>query len=227
MSRFSTTPLLRRTLACAAAALFAGCTSVYQVKVEALARPVAASGGAVSYRIKDAADGTRADSLRRQEIARHVRTALSAHGMYESPSAASADLVVEIEYGIGPERVQQTVYQELANGRPVREGELRGARPEGVARELMGYTELANTTVVREKHMSICARQNRQGDSDEPPVEVWRVYVSIDDEGDDLRGRLPVLASAAMDHVGGTTQGVASMEVRSDDERVKFIRKGM
>lgn len=210
-----------------AATLLAGCTSVYDVKVEALARPQARLNEAKSYRIKAPADAGAASTLRRTEIANHLRTALSAHGLYEAPDPQSADLVVEIECGIGPERMQRTVYQELVNGRPARSGELRGAAPEGVAREMMGYTELANTTVLREKHMSICARQNARDAATDQPVEVWRVYVSIEDEGDDLRGHLPVLASAAMDHMGRTTDGAESFELRSDDERVRFIRRGM
>lgn len=203
-----------------------GCTSAYQVKVEAMARPIATATGAASFRIKEPPHASDIGPLRREEIASHVRTALSAHGLYEAANPESADLIVEIDYGIGPERVQQTVYEEVAFGRPGGGGRLKGPPPEGVMREMMGYSELANTIVVREKHMSICARQKPAG-VDEPPVDVWRVYASIEDEGDDLRGRLPVLASAAMDHMGRTTDGPASVTVRSDDEAIRFIRKGM
>lgn len=216
-----------RLLAVMASLAFAGCTSVYQVKVEALARPGAVTANATSYRIKEPVGAGSSGSLRQKEIANHIRTALSAHGWYEAPNPEAADLVVEIDYGIGPERVQRTVYEELAYGRPGGGGRLKGAPPEGVAREMMGYTELAETIVVREKHMSICARQYQSADSEAPPVDVWRVYVSIEDEGDDLRGHLPILASAAMDHLGQTTDGPACLTLRSDDEAIRFIRKGM
>lgn len=215
------------TLAFMAGVLFAGCTSVYQVKVEALARPGPVAANATSYRLKEPVGAVSGDSLRQKEIASHIRTALSAHGLYEAANPASADLVVEIDCGIGPERVQRTVYDELAFGRPGGGGRLKGAPPEGVAREMMGYAELADAIVVREKHMSICARQNQAADNDGPPVDVWRVHVSIEDEGDDLRGHLPILASAAMDHLGRTTDGPASLTLRSDDEAIRFIRKGM
>lgn len=221
---FNFAPRLFALITCIA---FAGCTSVYQVKVEALARPGAVAANPTSFRIKEPVGAASSGSLRQKEIASHVRTALSAHGLYEAASPESADLVVEIDYGIGPERVQRTVYEELAFGRPGGGGRLKGAPPEGVAREMMGYTELADTIVVREKHMSICARQNQAAGSDEPPVDVWRVYVSIENEGDDLRGHLPILASAAMDHLGRTTDGPASLTLRSDDEAIRFIRKGM
>lgn len=216
-----------RLFALIACIVVAGCTSVYQVKVEALARSGAVAANATSYRIKEPVGAASSGSLRQKEIANHIRTALSAHGLYEAPDPASADLVVEIDCGIGPERVQRTVYEELAFGRPGRGGRLKGAPPEGVAREMMGYTALADTIVVREKHMSICARQNQPAGSGARPVDVWRVYVSIEDEGDDLRGHLPILASAAMDHLGQTTDGPASLTLRGDDEAVRFIRKGM
>ena len=212
------------TLAVAAAIGVSGCTSAYQVKVEAMARPTA-SAPATSFRIQEPPHAGSIGPLRREEIASHVRTALSAHGLYEAASPDAADLIVEIDYGMGPERVQHTVYEEVAFGRPGGGGRLKGPPPEGVAREMMGYSELANTVVVREKHMSICARKPAGGD--EPPIDVWRVYVSIEDEGDDLRGCLPVLASAAMDHMGRSTGGPASVTLRSDDEAIRFIRKGM
>lgn len=191
-----------------------------------MARPERAAG-VVSYRIKDRGAGVGSGELRRAEVAEHVRTALSAHGLYEAADVGSADLIVEIDYGLGPERVHRDVYQELQFGRPVPAGERRSPPPEGVAAAVTGYAETANITVLREKHMSICARRNAAATGEDQSEDVWRVHVAIEDEGEDLRGHLPVLVSAAMDHLGRSTEGPASVVLRSDDEAVRFIRKGL
>jgi hypothetical protein len=91
----------------------------------------------------------------------------------------------------------------------------------------MGYTQMAFTTVRREKHLSICARENPPPGGDHPPADLWQVHVSIDDESDDLRGQLPVLASVAMDYIGHTTSRPEARTLRSDDEAIQFIRKGL
>jgi hypothetical protein len=200
---------------------------VYEVKVEAETRPEAMSVSRVSFRIEDKSADPGASALRRNEIAGHIRTALSAQGLYEAPDATTADLVVEISYGIGPARTQRTVYQELAYGRPVMDAQRLGPPPEGVAREMMGYTELATTTVTHEKHLSICARANRANQDEKPAEDLWRVHVSIENESEDLRGHLAVLTTVAMDHMGRATHGPAAITLRSDDEAIRFVKKGL
>ena len=221
--------LLRTSFALAASglALFsAGCSTNYAVKIEAFSRASAFAPDRGSYRIEDRhADGTR--PLRQKEIAGHLKTALSAHGLYEAPDPRAAEIVVELDYGIGPERVEQTVYQELINGRPVPATARIGRPPEGVAREMMGYTPMVNTTVLREKFLSIRARRSSSRAGAQPPEDLWRVDVTIDDEGDDLRGRLPVLLAAAMDQIGRSTDKPAMVTLHSNDEAVRFVRKGM
>jgi hypothetical protein len=205
----------------------AGCTSVYKVNVDAVVRANAVSPRCTSFRIEDKSAAAGDDTLRHREVASHVATALSAHGLFEAPDVQSADMVVEVSYGMGPPRVERTVYQELVNGRPRTVSVRHGPPPEGVTREMMGYTQMAFTTVRREKHLSICARENPPPGGDHPPADLWQVHVSIDDASDDLRGQLPVLASVAMDYIGHTTSRPEARTLRSDDEAIQFIRKGL
>ncbi len=226
MSRLSFSPFLLSVLLLGPGVFVSGCASTYQVTVEADARPTADAAPRVSFRIDDKSVAASTGPLRRGEIANHLRAALSAQGLYEAPDAARADMVVEISYGIGPARVQQTVYQEIVNGRPAAAGEGLGPPPEGVARELMGYTALASTTVTREKHLSICARENRSAEAERPSEDLWRVHVSIESDSEDLRGHLPVLAAVAMDHLGRNTEGPTTTTRRDDDGAIRFIRQG-
>ena len=204
---------------------FAGCASVHRLTVEASVQSGRVAPKSQSYRIVDREAG--AGQLRLGEIASHVRTALSAQGLYEATDVESADMVVEIDYGIEAPRVQRNVYQELINGRPVPAIRREGPPPEGVAREMMGYSSMATLTVVREKHLSICARENTAREDAQPPADLWRVHVSLENESDDLRGHLPILAAVAMDHVGRATNGPETVTLRRSDEAMRFVRKGL
>lgn len=205
----------------------AGCSSVYEVKVDAASCSTGISNGLTSFRIEDRSAVPDAQPLRVAEIAGHLKTALSAQGLYAAPVSRSADLVVEISYGVGPPRVEQRVEQELVFGRPVSAGDRWGAPPEGVTREIMGYTPVVSARVLRSKHLSIRVRENRSRDPSSPPEDIWRVEVSMETEGSDLRGHLPVLAAVAMEHLGRATDGPAELQVRSDGAPVQFIQRGL
>ena len=206
---------------------FGGCASTYDVTVHSDARAQAATRTGASFRIVDRSAKPDASELRRNEVAEHLKTALSAQGLYEAADAPKADIVVELSYELGPPHVERTVYQEIIHGRSVPVGRRIGPAPEGVAAAAMGYAAVASTTVTREKRLTICARENRAHEDGSPGDDLWRVDVSIEDESEDLRGHLPVLASVAMDHIGRPTDGREAVTMRSDDEAIQFVKKGM
>jgi hypothetical protein len=233
--------LSRMSVATAASALLlggSGCASTYQIRVNATHRDVPAGRDIASYHIAAKDPVVAADSLRYQEIAQHVRTALSARGLYEAPDAERGDMVVEIDYGVAAPRVKTVnysvpVFTQSGWGNydgPLAEG--RSAPPDRLAasldsssKELVAFNDLQSRVIVREKHISICARDNAPAAEGRPPVEFWRIDVSVENEGRDLRAHLPILVSAAMDQIGTTTTCV--MTLKADDEAVRFIKKGM
>ena len=80
--------------------LLSGCVSTTEVKVDSLAKPNAET--AVSYEIHNKNPLLADDSLRYKEAADYVKTALSGKGMYEAPGNTKADLVGDLDYGVGP-----------------------------------------------------------------------------------------------------------------------------
>lgn len=221
------------------ASLGAACSSTYEVRVHSTARAQATPQELESYTIRSKNPELVPGSLRYKEAAQHIKTALSGQGMWEAPNAELADLVVEIDYGIEPARVKYDTVQ-VPIFVPVTEdegslersaSERRSPRPANGsvprARRLVGYQEIAVPVVVREKHLAISGRENREPDEGRPPTEIFRVSASIEDEGNDLRARLPVLASAVMDQLGRTTEGIATARVSERDEAVSFIKRGM
>lgn len=210
----------------AAVLIGAGCASTYEVSVKATSRIAGVSPGGTSFVIHDP-NRAALGELRTAEIGNALRTALSAHGLHEAADSKTADLVVEITYGIDPAKVSRVEHQEFVFGRPVMPGDRLGPPPEGVARELMGYSQTVSTEFTREKHVSICARGVRGSAEEQLGEDFWRVHVVIANDSDDLRGHLPVLISAAMDYIGRTTDGEVTMAMRSDDDAIQFVQRGL
>ena len=85
------------TLLAVASSLFlAGCaTKTYHVKVDAISKNESTSSSdAQSYKIKSKNAVLGDDNLRYKEAADFVKTALSGKGLYEAPTADTADMIV-------------------------------------------------------------------------------------------------------------------------------------
>src|SRR4051812_46321867 len=93
-------PLLRfcAALAICTALLAGGCATHYEVKVDAVSQPQARE--VTSYKIKTKTPSSESDTLRAQEAAVFVKTALSGRGLYEAADTETADMIVVVDYGI-------------------------------------------------------------------------------------------------------------------------------
>ncbi len=218
-----------------------GCANSTEVKVDSLAKPKAEE--AISYKIHNANPAIAEDSLRHQEAVGFVRTALSGKGMYETADAASADLVVDVDYGIGPpqtrhETVSEPVYLTLPGQvrvERVQVGTDKNGNPiystvtvqEPPRTELVGYRDVVVTTVIYEKHLRLTARDNKPASEGRPPSEIWTVDVTSEGESHDLRKALPVLAAATIDYVGKDTHGQKVITLKDTDKDIAFVKKGM
>lgn len=234
-------PAWRTLLVAAAALVFSGCaSSTYNVKINSIANEEKPSG--VSYRIvtKNGQD-PRAD-LRTAEAVDYVKAALSGRGLFEAPNPENADMVVEVDYDVEPPRVEfeqrsVPVFARVNGGIrtiivPTRDssGQVR-YRPVSVmdppSNELIGFEQRSVPVTVYEKYLRVSARENVASGDDEPPSQLWSVYVSNEAEDDDIRSALPVLASVVVDYIGVTTDKDHKVKVDSTDDEVAFIKRGM
>jgi len=235
------TPVGRLLPVIAAAMFISGCaTNNYDVKINSIANQEKAAG--VSYRIitKNGQD-PRAD-LRTAEAVDYVKAALSGRGLYEAPSPENADMVVEVDYDVEPPRVEfeqrsVPVFARVNGGVrtiivPTRDsnGQVR-YRPVSVmdppSNELIGFEKQNVPVTIYEKYLRVSARENIASGDDEPPSQLWSVYVSNEAEDDDIRSALPVLASVVVDYIGVTTDKDQKVKVNSEDPEVTFIKRGM
>lgn len=219
----------------------AGCgTSSYQVKVDAISKPVPAATQSFKLKSKDPKLGE--ENLRYREAAEFVRTALSGKGLYESPSEDKADMIVELDYGMDAarsrsERVSVPVYAQVGGGVRYESVPVTDARGNTSFRtvavydaprsELVAYDNVVRQVTVYEKYLKITARENKAASEGRPPAELWSIHASAEDESKDLRKYLPIMASATVDYIGQDSSTQKIVKVRADGPGVDFIRKGM
>lgn len=227
--------------AAAAVLLVAGCANSTTVKIDSLAKPKAEES--ISYKILNKNPAVDDDSLRYKEAAGYVRTALSGKGLYEAPDNQNADLVVSIDYGVGPpqsrrEVVSEPVYVTLPgqmrmervqvgtdrNGNPVYQTMTVQDPPRT---EFAGYREYFVTVTVYEKFLRLNATENKPAAEGRPPSEIWTVDITSEGESRDIRKALPILAAASIDYVGKDSLGQKTIRIKDTDKDVAFIKKGM
>jgi hypothetical protein len=252
--------LLCRSLASASALLWLSACSTYDVTLDAIARgklpeidvasvsanaqgdsarAVIATTTGSSYWIHSSNPAIAADDLRFKEAAGHIRTALSGHGLWLAENAATADMMVEFEYGIAPPRAIDTrrvepVYGPAPDDQPglgplVQNTNHRtqlNATNDGND-EFVGYLDTTTSTLVYEKHLAVTCRENKRRADGKPPFELWTISASIEDESRNLREYLPVLAAAVMVKIGQTTNGAVVDRLKTDDDAIRFVKAGM
>lgn len=220
-----------------------GCSTTYVVQVDAISQATTNIESGQSYHINSNDPKFAEDSLRNQEVAKYVKTALSGKGMYEAPKPESADVVVSIDYGMESPRVKyetisQPIFAQVGGGvryvqTPIfdRSGRVIGYQTVAIydppRTELIGYEDQVRPVIVYEKYLKITARENKPGNEGRAPAEVWSVNVSAEDESKDIRKYIPILAAATADAIGTNTQTQKPVTIKADDEVVGFIKKGL
>ena len=228
-----------RSLIAVALLPLAGCKSTtYVLQVDAINQtgPVAQAAEPKSYRVRSHNPNVADDSLRYNEVSAYIKTALSGKGLYEAPTAESADLIIDIDFGMeNPRMKYQTVVKpvivmSVSQPKP-QTGKglfvpINGSVGQPIGK-IEGFREEAEPVVVYEKYLKVSARANREVVEGRPPPEVWSVNVSAEDPSNEMRKYMPILASATADYIGQNTKQEKAVTVNEGDESVKFIKKGM
>ncbi len=244
-----TPPYRAGTLLAGALVLLAGCnTTTYVLQVDAIsqtaqtAQATPLAKAPQSYRVRSHNPNIPEDNLRYREVSDYVKTALSGKGMYEAPSAETADVIIEIDYGMESPRMkyetvtapiivlqqgpsQMEIVSVRSTSGVVKDKVIRV--PGTQFQKIVGWREEVEPIIVYEKYLKVSARENREATEGRPPPEVWSVNVSAEDQSNELRKYMPILASATADYIGTNTKQEKAVDVSENDEAVKFIKKGM
>jgi hypothetical protein len=222
------------------ATLMSGCSTIV-VKVDSLAKPDAAN--AISYEIHNANPLLDDDSLRYKEAANLVKTALSGKGMYEAPEKTKPDVVINLDYGIGPpqrrtEMMSEPVYVTVP-GKVYTQTVQVGTDPKGnplyttvtyqdpPTTEFAGMREYQVTYTVYEKYLHLAAHATESAAEGRPPQEIWTVDVTSEGESRDVRKNLPLMVAASIDYIGKDTHGQKTITIKDSDKDVAFVKRGM
>ncbi len=200
-------------------ALLSGCAHVYRVTVDAAAQPDAASR--FSYSLKNQSDPATARVGRSSGAAAMVKTALSAKGMFESAKTEDADIQIDYNYGLSTEsrkvKRSETIYHDQAGPRS----------DDGYVPQVLSeirFKEIEETTYTKELHLVATEKKPAEPNAQQ---RVWDISISYQDEDPDLEKAMPLLAAAACDRIGTNTDGPITVRLRSKDEVVAFINRGM
>lgn len=227
----------------AAGLLFcSGCTSTYEMKVDALTRPKIEPGS--SYRIVNRNPNVESDSLHYKEIEKAVKTALSGKGMYEAADAAKADVIVNLDYGVNPPRVteehrSEPVFQSTPGqmrSETVQTGVDRRGNPiystivtqDPPRTEYIGDEDYIVPVVTYEKYLRLSARENKVTEEGKQPLEVWSVDVTSEGSSNNLRRYIPIMAAATIGYIGKDTSGEKKIKLSdTKDGDLAFVKKGL
>lgn len=226
---------------CLTAVFLGGCATPYTFKVDAINNPEIE--GHLSFKMVSSNAAIDESDLQYKEVAEYVKTTLSAQGMYEAPTVESADMIVDVAYGIGEPEIDFKTYTApvyMVRGGfyetrvvPVVDKDTGKVYMQTLQiyvppmREVVDFEERVMPITTYEKYLRLTSRDNREGNEDIGPAQVWSIYVKNKDESNDLRKYLPLLAAAAVPYVGANTGEQEEIKVKETDESVAFIKQGM
>lgn len=216
----------------AAAAVGPGCTS-YRFNVDAVsAQPKAVASG--SYVIVDANPEIAETDLRYLEAVEYLHAALSAKGLYQAPAGVEPDMVIEFDFGMESRRDELLAYNRpglvvaTTASQPAEVGGTRERRQNMGAMVPVGDALADGLRLVKvtsyPKYLRITAREGANDAKDNVQRELWSVFVSNEDDDNDLRKYVPLMISAAMDSLSSETAEDYVVVLRQDDARVAFVQ---
>lgn len=199
----------------------AGCTHLYTLEVESTREEHADLNlDAKSYHIlnfSQTATVAGAKTLHQKEAEKILKDAMAIRGMYEAPSQELCDIVLDVQYGVAPSKLDITNVKRpivASSGNPAQGG------------HIVGYVQGQTAEVVREKYFQITARANVKTEDGQAPPVIWTVYVRDLSEASDLRRYLPILAEVAADWSSKNTHGTRSFTATLEDGVLVYVSGG-
>ena len=189
---------------CLAAALgaFTSCSTIHEVMVDAINNPEKPMGTSYHLEVHDPTGGV--DKELGAKALANAKDALSARGLYEAPPNAKPDMIIDLEYGVGPGQIK-IIYRSPADVSMSNIGpQDPPAKPILVFEK---FLQLTGREPTPEATAPGPARARRRGD------ELWSVRVTVEDQKKDLAPYISVLASVSVEYIGRNTGQEKHFEV--------------
>lgn len=195
--------------------ILTGCQTVHEVVVDAISDKRKPMGTSYRLEVHDPSGGVEKE-LAAQAVA-DVKDALGARGLYEAPANTWPDMVIDLEYGVGPGQIKIQ------------------HRPPPIT--VLGTMETApedygdKPILVFEKYLTLSAREPIHADPAGRGLvakrgdELWNLHVSVEDQKKELAPYLPVLASVSIDYVGENSVKEQRIPVKAEDAASALRRR--
>jgi len=213
------------------------CTQSYNFKVDAISSAQVQTEG--SFYLVSGNPELKESDLRFKEAATYTQTALEGKGYRKAKDLATADIVVELSFGVGEPReiMEYRSYPETywhpgfsyAIQLPIYDkgGLIIGYQTRMVREPARSYThwsEYMDSSTVFEKYLKLEAFDNRLGSASQEPQQLWSVVITNADFSDNIREYLPFMIAVALPYMGQDTSSQIYTSIRVDDPTVAFIR---
>lgn len=186
--------------------ILTGCQTMHDVKIDAINNPSKPSGYSYVLAVHDPAGGVDQE-LGVQAVTR-VKSALASRGMFEAPANTKPDMVVNLEYGVGPGEIKILYRSGTDTGSGMDPMQGPSAKPILVYEKYLSLS--AREIIAPEKNASARGGGRKGEDRGE---ELWGVRVSVEDPKKDLGPYLPVLANASIDYIDRNTGSEVHLEL--------------
>ncbi|MBL4576501.1 MAG: hypothetical protein JKY51_10480, partial [Opitutaceae bacterium] len=213
------------------------CTTTYTLKVDAISSPEPLEDEPQSYIIVNTSPSIEESDLHYKETVSWVKTAISGNNLYEAVSLKSADILIELDYGIqkpykrtrvvGDMQVVReppmirTVWVETSHGPRMTQVVIPG-------RLIMIPWQRVSVEIIHKKYLRMTAIKNSKSKKSDTDFEhLWSVSVSNEDTNDDLRKILPFMISVASDFIGKDSGSGKKIRIKEDDIAVYLVKAGM
>jgi hypothetical protein len=181
-------------LAAVAFLLGTGCATRTHYNVVSFTTPAAEM--ARSYVLDLNRTGQPARSLRNQEVAEIVKSALASRGLHEAPSREAADMVVRVEI-----KVEGPLLKLIDTADSYNDSSSPGGEP------VVRYRD-KQIEVYYEKTTLVLTAVEKSPPRGQAPDIIWQVEVAQEASKANVRAALPVLAARSVDYIreesGGT-----------------------
>jgi hypothetical protein len=78
-----------------------------------------------------------------------------------------------------------------------------------------------------EKFVRLSARENRLPVDGTAPTDLWSISITSEDESNDLRKYLPLLASALIGYVGADANVQRTVKLSGTDPTIGLVKQGL
>ncbi len=216
-----------------AALLLSGCASRITLQVDSITDTEVSPGG--TYILKSGMRNIREDDLYFREFSGYFHQALAAKGFQQTTDPAQAEMIILFSYDISRGRTTRHIYTtpvyDVVGGYSINYEETKSDSSGTTTTSGKNYLPLRHRQIGRNVHISkqttytgYAALEARRPGGNHKIPPLWKTSVQGASDSNDLRGLMPILATAAAPYLAADTGKSIKIHLTENDQRVRDMR---